>query len=63
MVASDGERVRDGGEQCLGAGAEPLLPSRLLAGHQMCNRPSGICSRLTKEEMKEEILTNIAGDV
>ena len=55
----DDGKVCGGGEQCVG-GAEPLLHHRLLlAGHHECNRPSGILTRL----MKEEILTGIEVDV
>ena len=53
--------VSSGDEQCVGAGAEPLVYHRLLlAGHNDQTRPSRICER---SQMKEEILTDIAADV
>ena len=54
--------VSSGDEQCVGAGAEPLVSHRLLlAGHHDLTRPSRILIRL---ESKEEIIrTDIAGDV
>ena len=55
------KQVSSGGEQCVGAGAEPLVYHRLLlAGHHGVTRPSGISMILQmKEEMFEEL---IAGD-
>ena len=41
ISAKGGEVVKYSGEQCVGAGAEPLSANRLLAGHHSSDRPSG----------------------
>ena len=44
ITANGCKQVSSGGEQCVGAGAEPLSTNRLLlTGHHDLNRPCGIC--------------------
>ena len=60
-VVNGGEKVRVGGIQCLGAGAEPLSNHQLSTGHYDYDLPSRISVNRT-EMLKEEIESDIAGD-